>query len=259
MSFDDQKNRFLALHDWFLSEQGRHVGDAFTAELAPVTEFLHGETLLQFGECGEHPWLQSLRYAHKWIVNPYMDSKNALVTSFNSIPLERDSVDCVVAPLTMEAFTHKKNPIDEIDRILKPMGYAVFLGINPMSLWGLLMRFGWHTCFSTLRTHSMSVFFIKRAMLHRGYEQCHLSSFYFIPPVRKEYFIHKLEFLNEVGKMMWPCPAGFYCLVVQKYEQHQPDVLLEKIEEELLNRERMPLQSLYTGHSRHSSDKTDRK
>ncbi|KTC86764.1 methyltransferase domain-containing protein [Legionella brunensis] len=247
MSFEEQKNRFQALQKWFLSDQGRHVGDAFTAELEPLTEFLYGETLLQLGDCGTNPWLQALHYSHKWLVTPYSNPSSGIVAAFNSIPFDRNSVECVIAPLTMEAFTHKKNPIDEIDRILKPMGYAIFFGINPMSLWGLLMRFGWHTCFGTLPTHSMSVFFIKRAMLHRGYVQCNLSSFYFIPPVHKEGLIHRLEFLNEVGKMMWPCPAGFYCLVVQKCEVGHTDLLPEKLEEELLNRERMPLQTLCSG------------
>ncbi|WED44343.1 methyltransferase domain-containing protein [Legionella cardiaca] len=246
MSFDDQKNRFQALKTWFSTDQGRHVGRAFTAELTHLSEFLYGETLLQLGDCGDNPWLQTLHYSHKWLATPYTQLSSSVITAFNAMPLDRHSVDCIVAPLTMEAFTHKKNPIDEIDRILKPMGYIVFLGINPLSLWGLLMRFGWHTCFGTLPTHSMSVFFIKRAMLHRGYVQCSLSSFYFIPPIHKENLIHKLEFLNEVGKMMWPCPAGFYCLVVQKYQEGYTNIIPEKIEEELLNRERMPLQTLYS-------------
>ncbi|ASQ45877.1 class I SAM-dependent methyltransferase [Legionella clemsonensis] len=243
MPFENHENRFQALRNWFLSDQGRHVGQAFTDELAPLAEFLHGETLLQLGDCGDNLWLHSLHYSHKWLASPYFNPSSSLITTFNSMPLDRNSVDCIIAPLTMEAFTHKKNPIDEMDRVLKPMGYIVFLGINPMSLWGWMMRFGWHTCFGTLPTHSMSVFFIKRAVLHRSYIQCHLSSFYFIPPVYKEHWIKRLEFLNEVGKMMWPCPAGFYCLVVQKYEEGYTDFLPETIEEELLDRERMPLQT----------------
>ncbi|CEK10671.1 methyltransferase domain-containing protein [Legionella hackeliae] len=245
MSFDDHKNRFQALRNWFLSDQGSHVGQAFKAELEPLAKFLYGETLLQLGDCGDNPWLSLLHYNRKWLAGPYFNSSNSMISALNSLPLDRHSIDCVIAPLTMEAFTHQKNPIDEIDRILKPMGYAVFFGINPMSLWGWMMRFGWHTCFGTLRTHSMSVFFIKRAMLHRNYIQCHLSSFYFIPPVYKENWINRLEFLNEVGKMMWPCPAGFYCFVVQKYEEGFTALHPEVVEEELLDRESLPLQTLF--------------
>ncbi|KTD20090.1 methyl-transferase [Legionella lansingensis] len=243
MSFEDEKNRFQALRDWFKTSQGLHVARAFVGELTPLTEFLYGETLLQLGDCGDNLWLNSLHYRHKWLATPYYSPGSEVITDFNSLSLDRNSVDCIIAPLTLQAFTHKKNPIDELDRILKPMGYIIFFGINPLSLWGLFMRFGMHSCFGALKAHSMSFFFVKRAMLHRGYIQCSLSSFYFIPPIYQEKWIHHLEFLNEVGKMMWPCPAGFYCLVMQKLEEGHTDFLPEAIEEELLDRERLPLQT----------------
>ena len=70
-------------------------------------------------------------------------------------------------------------------------------------------------------------------MLHRGYVQCNLSSFYYIPPVSSESLLHKLEILNELGKMISPCPAGFYCLVVQKQHEIHPNLLQTPIEDEL--------------------------
>ncbi len=54
-------------------------------------------------------------------------------------------------------------------------------------------------------------------LTQRGFRQCTLSSFFYLPPVKNEYFIKKLEFFNEMGKMIWPFPAGFYCFVAQKY------------------------------------------
>lgn len=244
LAFDDQKSRFHALNDWFNTPQGIYVGQAFAIELVHLSEFLHGETLLQLGSCGDNSWLNALHYSHKWLATPYLNpSISTLVTSFNYFPIDRNSVDCVIAPLTMEAFTHKKNPIDEIDRILKPMGHVVFIGINPMSLWGIFMRLGKFSCFGTLSGKSMSVFFIKRAMLRRGYIQCNLSSFYYIPPVTKKKWIHKLEIFNELGKVIWPCPAGFYCLVVQKHQENYPDLCVDKVEAELLKTRGIPLQT----------------
>lgn len=235
LSFEDQKSKFHALNDWFSSPQGIDVSQSFTTELAHLREFLYGETLLQLGDCGDNHWLQKLHYSHKWLATPYTNlARSTVVSSFNQLPLDRNSVDCVVAPLTMEAFTRQRNPIDEIDRVLKPMGYVIFFGINPLSLWGAMMRLGRLPCFGSLSGHAMSGFFIKRAMLHRGYIQCNLSSFYYIPPVRTKKWVDKLEILNELGKMIWPCPAGFYCFVAQKYQEHQPDLSMESLEEELL-------------------------
>ncbi|MDI9818228.1 MULTISPECIES: methyltransferase domain-containing protein [unclassified Legionella] len=241
LSLEDEESRFKALRDWFCSTQGKHVGHAFATELASVGECLYGHTLLQLGDCGDNFWLQPLHYTHKWLATPYYNHSSALITSFNKIPIDRNSVDCVIMPLVMEAFSRNNTPIDEIDRILKPMGYVVFWGINPMSLWGLFTRFGHNSFYGKFPVNASSVFHIKRTMLHRGYIQCGLSNFYFIPPVHKKSWIHKLEILNELGKMIRPCPAGFYCLIVQKYEETQPNLLSEKVEEELLDAQRVSL------------------
>lgn len=233
MSFDAQKSRFRALDNWFNSPQGIDLSEAFLSELAHLNEFLYGETLLQLGNCGDNTWLQSLHYTHKWRATPYVLPSSTLITSFNQLPIDRNSVDCILAPLIMEAFSHKKNPIDEIDRILKPMGYVVFFGINPISLWGLFVRLRRYSCFGSLTGKPSSVFFIKRAMLHRGYIQCNFSNFYYIPPVSSIKWLDKLEILNELGKMISPCPAGFYCLVMQKQQEANTDLLLSAVEDEL--------------------------
>ncbi|CEG60826.1 class I SAM-dependent methyltransferase [Legionella micdadei] len=238
MSFDGQKARFRALEQWFSSAQGLDISDFFESELAHLGEILHGETLLQLGNYGKNPWLQKLHYCHKWNTSPLIDPSSTFRSSFTQLPLDRNSIDCVIAPLVMEAFSHQKNPIDEIDRVLKPMGYAIFFGINPLSLWGLFVRLKRYSIFGHLAGKPTSVLSVKRAMLHRGYVLCNISSFYYIPPVSTKEWLRKLEIFNELGKMISPCPAGFYCLVVQKYQAAHTDLLHSEVEEQLWERKR---------------------
>lgn len=228
MVLDEQISRYDALDHWFKTPQGCRAAHAFSEELALICEHLSGQTLLQLGHCGENVWLPLLAFRNKWLATPSgLSGTSSLVTSLTTLPLARNSVDCVVAPFTLEAFGPYKNPIDEIDRVLKPMGYAIFWGINPCGLWGMTWHFSKHTCFGAIPISVTSAFFLKRAMLQRGYRQCALMNFYYIPPVRHPMVIHALEFLNEMGKMLWPFPAGFYCLVVQKYEPCSPSLSRE--------------------------------
>lgn len=208
------------LEKWFLTDSGSNVMQAFLDELNPIEDLLHGETLLQFGSFGNRSFSHNLGFFHKWTVTPYERANSNLISFFNQLPIDRDSVDCVIAPLTLEAFNNKDNLINEIDRILKPMGYVVFFGINPLSLWGLWLRITKNNCFGEGVLKPKSVISVKLAMIHRGYVQCHLSSFYYIPPVRTKKWIDKLEIMNEVGKMISPVPSGFYCLVVQKQQEN---------------------------------------
>lgn len=172
---------------------------------------------------------------------PYFSHSSSVVTLLNQLPLDRDSVDCVISMFTLEALAIK-SPIDEIDRILKPSGYAVFFGVNPISLWGWWLRKADKNFFGAFKGKPKSVLSIKRMMLHRGYMQCYLSGFYYIPPCKSEKWLERFELFNEIGKMISPIPAGFYCLVVQKQQKNLVGPILLRREEAFSSVNPAPLQ-----------------
>jgi hypothetical protein len=215
----DESQSFSALHEWFLTPQGRDLNGAFAAELRLAPIRLQGRYLLQLGHCGTNAWLDEMAYSSQWILSPeFLETKHSIISSLTAMPMERESMDCIIAPLTLEFCGQAKNPLDEIDRILKPMGYLIFFGINPWSFWGASLRWGRLSCFAHVSAAFSSSLSLKHAMVARGYTQCRLSSFYYLPPVGSEYWLRKLEFLNQMSKMVWPYPAGFYCLILQKQD-----------------------------------------
>ena len=235
MAVNEQAEKYRSLDDWFQTPQGHRVSIAMASELEVVQTHLKGDIFVQLGSCGENPWLPSFSFTKKWLINPCKNSlKSSLVSSLNGFPFDRNSIDCIFAPLTLEAFFHDKPPIDEMDRILKPMGYVIFMGINPLSFWGYSLRWGNLACFGNRTGALTSSFSLKRAMLSRGYHQCLHSSFLYIPPISNKNLIEKFEILNEAGKMVRPFPAGFYCIVMQKYQHDQTFTLMETVEEEVL-------------------------
>jgi hypothetical protein len=232
---DEQATKYRSLNAWFKTFQGQCVGQAFALELMPLREQLKGRHLIQLGHCGDNPWLPELAFQHRWVVSPCnIPQKTSFLTSLTALPIERDSIDCVLAPLTLEAFSPDKNPLDEIDRILKPMGHVIFFGVNPLSLWGLCLYLRQLACFGQAHPNLTTFMHLKRAMLHRGYHVCALTSFYYIPPVSNESIIRRLAFLNAMGKIVWPFPAGFYCLILQKYQYCWPSLLVDVKKEEAL-------------------------
>lgn len=216
---------FRSLDDWFASGQGQAIIRAFLAELESLRCQLHGDTLLQLGLSSDQTLSRFLRYQHKCLLSPCLTPATNLVASLTQLPLDSNSVDCVLAPLTMHAFRHEKNPLDEIDRVLKPMGHVVFFDINSFSLWGSWLRFSGKTCFGQDRGVLHSLFSMKRDLFHRGYVQTHLSGFYYLPPVASDRIRNKMGIFNVISKMISPMPCGFHCFVVQK---HQEEGLLQR-------------------------------
>jgi hypothetical protein len=240
---EQQIKQYRALNEWFQSSLGLSIANEFSDQLEPVNDYLKGETLLQLGLCGDNPWLDTLNFNRKWIASPFAsDNKIHLECSLNQIPLNRNSLDCVLAPLTLEPFGNNFTLIDEIDRILKPMGFIVLLSINPWSLWGVAMKCGLVHCYNDRRIKMRSPFHVNRVFLQRGYRQCALSNFCYIPPVNSKSLIKKLTFFDEVGKMLWPFPSGFYCYIAQKYEQIHPSLIVDPLVQPLTKKYKSPLQ-----------------
>ena len=137
----EECDRFDVLNCWFETTQGMRVAAAFTKELQLVCEYMAGDILLQLGEFNNMQWLPLLNYRQKILVSP---SKHAQHTNFLSLienlALDKNSIDCILAPLTLEMFADENYPLDEIDRVLKPHGFVIIFGINPFSFWGAAAR-----------------------------------------------------------------------------------------------------------------------
>ena len=230
MLIEQQVKQLNALNEWFQSALGLSVADEFKKQLHPVLNYLKGDTLLQLGHFTHNSWLGELQFNRKWLASPYyIKDDNLLVCSLNHIPLPRNSLDCVVVPLSLEPFNDSLNVVDEIDRVLKSMGYVVFLSLNPWSLWGGAIKSGLLNCYAEKEIKMQTAFHLNRLFIQRGYRQCSLNNFYYIPPVNSRTLIKKLSFFNEIGKMLWPFPSGFYCYIAQKYEAIGPSLVAEEV------------------------------
>lgn len=224
MLIEQQIKQYRALNRWFQTPLGLFAAHEFAVNLESVREFLSGNTLVQLGNCGDNIWLKKLKFNHKWVVSPFaLSNKIQIESELNFLPLNRNSIDCIVAPLTLEPFNNSYSLIDEIDRVLNPMGFVVLMCINPWSLWGGAMKCGLLHCYRDRMIKMRTPFALNRIFIQRGYRQITLSNFCYIPPVNNASLIKKLTFLDEIGKMLWPFPSGFYCYIAQKYQIIQPD------------------------------------
>lgn len=235
MNLELQKQKFRALNDWFLTPQGLFVQEEILDQMILIRDRLRGTTFLQLGSCGQNTWLDELPFRRCWLTTPSDKAfQHSLISSIQALPMERGSVDCVMAPFTLELCAPERQFIYEIDRILKPMGHVIFIGINPFSLWGGALKLGWMKHFESFKTTLTSSLTLKQLMFAQGYRLTSLKTFCYVPPLRSQNMLSNLRFLDEMGKMIILSPAGFYCLVVQKHQYATPKPLFQK-KRQLLN------------------------
>lgn len=234
MLVEEQIKYYRSLNKWFQTPLGNYLAQEFYNELKRFDRYLEGDILLQLGHCGDNIWLPELNFKRHWVASPFaLNHKSQLLCAFDQLPFSRNSLDCILAPLTIEPFKNSLSLLDEIDRVLKPMGYVIFLSLNPWSLWGLTMRAGMLHCYHNSDIKMRSAYRINRILQQRGYKQCSLTSLCYIPPINNSLMINKMTFIDEMGRMLWPFPAGYYCYIAQKHEVIMPNLsyLAEMTEE----------------------------
>lgn len=212
-------NYYLTINQWFDTTAGQSVISAIDQKLTPILNQLRGEHLLQIGVERRFWHYNFFRYQHVHILSNSIRAEYAsIITDLESLPFQSESMDCVIAPFTFEICDNDELLLNELDRIINPMGYLILIGINPWGLWGKLKPNKQHNEFIKGKKRMVSAITLRQRLVKLGYNVQLVDSFYYLPPVASDPLREKLSILNEVGKMIWPIPGGFYLVLAQKFQ-----------------------------------------
>jgi hypothetical protein len=224
----DQKG-FNAMQYWLTTPSGKSVALSISEKVNNVLSKIQGIDSLTIGIPPQCFNADFSRFNYNHYLSESIDpTKTNVVADYSKLPFKNGSIDCVFAPFTLELVENRTDTLEEIDRILSPMSYVILVGVNPISLWGLPWIFSKNTI--PIKSRCYTAYGLRKQLARYGYLCLHISSFYYIPPVSTDKMIKKLTFLDEVGKMIWPFPAGFYLLLAQKMESNiiQPLAVKER-------------------------------
>lgn len=217
MELDEQRQKYRAINDWFNLPQGIYVAEALARLIAQYKPaWPQNANVLQLGLCGGSTLIAP---KNTFYLTPCLNAKRAsCIASPESLPLKKGSIDIVLAPFLFEIFGQNTRAFDEIDSVLNPMGHLICLGVNPLSLWGLFLKSRLMPRMGDVGLNLHTPLTLKRLLQARGYQQVAFETFYYVPPFKRDQWIQKSLFLNEMGKLMSVFPSGFYVLIMQKYQ-----------------------------------------
>lgn len=211
-----------ALSDWYQTPLGQQLQQVEKQQLDAILPTLFGYHLVQIGNAYSEYLLGASRVSHCCImdVGSSPQGRRSEGVSFqglpHALPLASESVDVVILPHTLEFSTQPHAVLREVDRVLMPEGHVVMMVFNPWSSWMLRnLVTGWRRnppwCgryISATRTRDWL------ALLGFDVSQCH--RYFFRPPVQAEKFMAKLDWLEKLGRTIWPALGGSYALVAKK-------------------------------------------
>lgn len=143
---------------------------------------------------------------------------------FDALPFPNQSLDLVVLPHTLELARDPHQTLREVERVLRPEGRVVILGLNPASLWGLRQRTGR----LRQRLGGSSGLFLPQAGEFIGYRRLRdwlrLLSFEveggrfgcYRPALRSQRWLDRFGWMEHGGDRWWPVFGAVYLLVAVK-------------------------------------------
>ena len=181
-----------------------------------------GYHALQLG-LPESSTLQGNRMPNRWLALPQAAPGANLVTDFEALPFNENSLDLVTLPHTLELSADPHGALREVERVLVPEGRAILCGFNPASLWGLRQRRA-----RLYRRLSVGDLYLPDAgefinywrmrdwLRLLGFEVESSRFGLYRPGVRSKAWLERYRWLDGLGERSWPIFGAAYFIVAVK-------------------------------------------
>ncbi len=211
----DTQHSLKALADWYQQTSlGMQLADQIKQQLDTIVPSLFGYHLLLAGLYQPH-WLDKSFIRHQIIMTDWPAEQTSLLGECENLPFMAECLDVIVLPHSLELSDQPEDLLQNIDHSLVPGGHLIIIGFNPYSLWGWRRALSDKQC-APWRGKFYSSMKTRRLLRRLGYEVTMQQNCFYRPPLNNEKLLHKLLFLESLGKLLMPCVAGAYVLVAKK-------------------------------------------
>ncbi len=131
----------------------------------------------------------------------------------SELPLDTHSIDLVVLPHQLECCADPHQLLREVDRVLRPDGHLIVLGMNPWSLWGLRQSLpaGLLRSFAPSSGPWISAAQLRDWIRLLSFEPDHTRYGCYAWPLRREEWLQRSSRLMErAGDRFWPVCGAVY-------------------------------------------------
>jgi len=214
-------NPWQALDGWYASPVGREMLVAEHAQLDEVLGNLFGYHLLQLGSPAQRAFQDHSRVSRRILMDICSGAcggqeKGLFRGEAPALPVRGDSLDVLLLPHVLEFTPSPHEVLREAERTLVPEGHVVILGFNPLSPWQFLRwalgwrgRLPWCGCFYSAAR-------VRDWLALLGFEVTELRHYFWRLPVQQSAILHRLAFLDRLGRRLWPILGAGYVLVARK-------------------------------------------
>lgn len=131
-----------SVRQWLATKLGEALVQQESRVVEEALDGIFGEQCLQLGVWGEpNTFLRHARTQRKWLLDVgallHGTSAATLIGQFHNLPVQNDSIDCVILPHVLDYSDRPHAILREVDRVLTAHGHVVIVGFKTGGLWGV--------------------------------------------------------------------------------------------------------------------------
>lgn len=226
------KNPWMMVRHWYSTDLGQALLTHERQCLKKLLEHVFGYNLVQLGCLDESDLTRGSRTSFQFIFESLEQTVQAnacthVNSRFDDLPLQNHSIDAIILPHTLEFEQNPHQILREVERVLVAEGKAIFLGFNPVSLWGFWHKY-WEMKNRISRKektwevplpscgHLLSQKRLRDWLQLMGFDIDLVNEYFYRPPLQSSVFLQKLQFVERAGQVSRILPAGAYLMVATK-------------------------------------------
>lgn len=189
-------------------------------EQARLTEVLKrhfGKHVVLIGVPQQRHLLQASVLPVQTLISPLAHREEIpgeIESNFIDVPILTGSVDLVLMPHTLEFVENPRRLLTEACRIVKPEGLIIMLGFNPASMWGCKKAISKRKA-SPWAGNLISAHKIKSWLGLSDFAIEQQETFLYRPPFKNNKIFKKAQFVENIGKLLYPAFGGVYMIVAR--------------------------------------------
>ncbi len=230
---------------WALLPGGQHLRRQIESVIRLRLPTVFGFHQISIGPFAHRLNIGCSRTRNHWRVD---EKRGDIHAQGDALPLQTDSVDVVVLPLTLDFCQRPHDVLREANRVLIGDGNLIIIGLNPWSLWGIRRLF-WRRNKTPWDARFLSTPRIKDWLHLLGFEiQTQVFSEFRLP-VNSPAWLRRFEFIERWGKRHQPPTGALYIIVAQKRVWPLTPLRLQKrrlLQVPILNVGRLPRREINT-------------
>jgi SAM-dependent methyltransferase len=152
------------------------------------------------------------------LADSFSQAKPVLTDQFEALPFESQSVDLLILPHVLEFSADPHQLLREAERVLRPEGRVIVLGLNPFSLWGArhFLTTWWFKPKLPPHTKMVPLSQLRDWFKLLEIEFDRTSFGCYRPLSASAKGLSRTGFLESLGDRFWPVCGAVYCVSAVK-------------------------------------------